>query len=621
MPGLSPPEDGQRIPGLGKGQLSASTGDPVPGGLPVMMNIRGVSRRAMGLVALLVSPAMAVAQISENVRLAASDGSAGDVFGESIAMSGDIAVVGAHDDDDHGINSGSVYIYRQVRDQWVEEAKLTASDGTPGDRFGAFLAIDHSTILVGAPGDPFSLNANGAAYVYQHVDGVWIEQSKLVASDGVPGDEFGRVAIDGDTAIVSAISDDDAGYDAGSVYVFERTNGLWAQEAKLVAGDGAAGDQFGRIAIDGDTIVVGAANDDIDEVDEGSVYIFQRMNDGWHEEAKLVIADAAMSDQFGSSVAIDGNTVVAGAIGDDENGENSGAAYIFNRTNGEWEQHSRIVASNGAAHDAFGRVAIAGHTILVAAPRTRTASDTAALIYVFAERNGIWSEESVVTVGVAGAVDGFDVPALNGNRFVAGAGGSKEKGPRSGSAVVFSIDDIEFDGVADVVDNCPTRFNPDQLDSNGDGYGDACVDPTVMVASSVNLDRTVIVGADASINKTVRVGANSFVGNEVYLRKGVRVGEDVDIGDGAVLKTDIEIGNAASIGPGVRIERGAFVGPGVVIGANARIGKDAVICASARVGENVRIGNNKIVTANAFDSTAAVHDSIGGRAPTPSDCG
>jgi carbonic anhydrase/acetyltransferase-like protein (isoleucine patch superfamily) len=558
------------------------------------------------------------AQIFEDARLLASDGASGDIFGSATAISGNTAVVGAGYDDDNGQDSGSAYIFSRIRDSWIEEAKLTASDGSAGDRFGDFVAIDGDVVVVGALGDPFRRNHLGAAYIYERSGDAWIERAKLVANDGEPGDAFGRVAIDGDTVVVSAMLDDDRGFDSGSAYVFTRNGSRWTQQAKLLASDGVAGDHFGRIAIDGDTIMVGATGDDHDRVDGGSVYVFTRDNAVWTEQAKLTAGDALDYDHFGWSIAIQDDTAVIGAVGVDEYGHNSGAAYVFRRQNDAWTEQAKLAASNGVAGDGFGRVAISGHKVLVAAPRNRVGSAKVAATYIFTESDGEWIEQASVEAGISSPDDGFGAPAIFGETFLVGAGGNMENGPRAGSAYVYSVVDFEFDGILDDVDNCPTLFNPDQQDSNGDGYGDACVDPSVTVSGNSDVDRTAIVGAYAKIKKNVRVGANTRVGSEVDLRKGVNVGEFVEIGDGAILNKDIKVGDAASIGPGARIGSGVFVGAGTVIGANSVIGKGTVICDSAEIAANSEIGKYSFVSA--ITPRAGMRDDTEGLAPNPADC-
>ncbi len=574
------------------------------------------------ILATLIATA-ANAQIVEDVNLIASDGAAGDLFGSDSDISRNTVIVGARYDDDNGINSGSVYIYKRDGQAWNEQTKLIASDGVSGDRFGDFVALDRDTALIGSPGDPYELNSAGAAYVFHYARGTWTEQAKLVASDGELGDEFGQVAIDGNTAVISAQSDDDNGFDSGSVYVFKRSRGTWTEQAKLLASDGAPGDQFGRIAIDDKTIVVGATNVDYGEVglDAGSAYIFALQGDTWTEQAKLTASDAAAGDSFGSTVAINGDTVVIGAIGDDQNGNNSGAAYVFTRSNGVWTEQAKLTASDAAANDGFGRVAINGKVILISAPRNADKGSRTSTAYVFAQTNGNWIERAKVTTGYGAPSDGFGAPAMAGKSFIVGAAINKDNGRQLGSAYVFSLTDAEFDGIIDERDNCPTEFNPDQVDSNGDGFGDACVDPSVMISSNVDVDRTVTVGADARFKKDVTVGANTSVGSNVYLKKGVNVGEDVNIGDGAKLNKDIEIGDAASIGPGVTMGRNVFVGPGSVIGANSVIGQDTVICGAAEIGPNSDIGKNNFVSTLTILSPASVHNGIEGPAPDPFDCG
>ena len=164
------------------------------------------------------------------------------------------------------------------------------------------------------------------------------QRAKLTATDGAAGDLFGgSVSIDGDTMVIGAYKDDDKGLNSGSAYVFTRdtTGGItsgWTQVAKLTADDGAAGDYFGRsVSIDGDTVVIGAYGDDDDGSNSGSAYVFTRntpgdLASGWTQVAKLTAADGAAGDQFGGSVAINSDTMVIGAWRD-----NSGSAYVFSK--------------------------------------------------------------------------------------------------------------------------------------------------------------------------------------------------------------------------------------------------------------------------------------------------
>ncbi len=243
-------------------------------------------RRTAGVlvVCLLVlgaAPPPAAAQC-ESAKLLAFDGAGGDSFGFSVSISGDVAVVGAPFDDDNGGNSGSAYIFRFNGVSWVQEAKLTASDGAVSDLFDV------------------------------------------------------SVSISGDVAVVGAVGDGDNGDFSGSAYVFVKDPGGWVdmtQTAKLTTSDGAASDFFGAsVSISGDVAVIGALGGDTIDLNTGEAYIFEKPPGGWvdmPQTAILFALDAASNDQLGFSVSISGDVAVVGAIGDDDNGDDSGSAYVY----------------------------------------------------------------------------------------------------------------------------------------------------------------------------------------------------------------------------------------------------------------------------------------------------
>ncbi|MBI4703474.1 MAG: FG-GAP repeat protein [Deltaproteobacteria bacterium] len=210
-------------------------------------------------------------------KLLASDGAAEDWFGYSVSLSGDTALVGAHQEDDNGNDSGSAYVFVRSGASWTEQAKLLASDGAADDWFGYSVSLSGDTALVGAYGDDDKDKERGSAYVFIRNGASWTEQAKLVASDGHDGDQLGiSVSLSGDTALVGAYHDNDNGKDSGSVYVFIRNGASWTEQAKLVASDGASGDEFGfSVSFSGDTALVGAYYDNDNGKDSGSAYVFQ----------------------------------------------------------------------------------------------------------------------------------------------------------------------------------------------------------------------------------------------------------------------------------------------------------------------------------------------------------
>jgi len=214
-----------------------------------------------------------------------------------------------------------------------------------------------------------------------------VPETRLLAADGVAYGFLGSaVAIDGDLAAVGAYGDDDRGARSGSAYVFERSNGVWTQTAKLNAEDAEQGDYFGwSVAISGDRIVVGASRDDDAGAYSGSSYLFERESGGWCQTAKLTAGDAAASDGFGESVAIFGTNIVVGAYQDADCGQYSGSAYVFRKAGAGWVQSGKLVASDGAAGDRLGySVALDGHDALCGAwYATRNLLTACGAAYVF----------------------------------------------------------------------------------------------------------------------------------------------------------------------------------------------------------------------------------------------
>jgi len=286
----------------------------------------------------------------------ASDGGGGDSFGFSVAISGDYALVGAYGDD-VGANSdqGSAYVFVRSGSSWTLQAKLTASDGATSDDFGNSVAISGDYALVGAYADDVGANSNqGSAYVFVRSGSSWTQQARLTASDGAASDLFGiSVAISGDYALVGANGDNSgANLNQGSAYVFVRGGGTWTQQARLTASDGAAFDSFGNsVALSGDYALVGASFDDVGaNSDQGSAYVFVRSGSSWTQQAKLTASDGAAFDSFGNSVALSGDYALVGAFSDDVGANpDQGSAHLFKRNGVNWSL-VRAVTDNSPAN-------------------------------------------------------------------------------------------------------------------------------------------------------------------------------------------------------------------------------------------------------------------------------
>ncbi|MBN2447383.1 MAG: hypothetical protein JXO22_11685 [Phycisphaerae bacterium] len=320
----------------------------------------------------------------KEAKLKASDGSAVDLLGFSVDVDGDAAIAGAYGEDDKGSEAGAAYIFRQNAGNWPQQAKLLASDGAAGDQFGYSVAIAGDYAIVGSPQDDDDGSGSGSAYVFFFNGANWIQQAKLTASDGGASDGFGyAVALDGDAAVIGAYRDDDTGYDAGAAYVFRRSGTSWTQESKLLVEDGNAYDHLGTaLAISGDVIVVCASDSDFANSGDGQAYVFRFSNSSWIEEARLRQYDNPSSANLGSAVAIEDGIIVVGAHA--ATAERTGAAYVMLYNGQYWTYAGQLGASDATDNAYFGHaVAIANQRVLVGAPQDGEYGDFAGALYAF----------------------------------------------------------------------------------------------------------------------------------------------------------------------------------------------------------------------------------------------
>ena len=356
-------------------------------------------------------------------KLRASDGSAVDYFGCSTSLSGSIAAIGAWGDDDRGNNSGSIYIFENGGAGWTETTKLTALDGAAGDEFGQCVSISGTTVIGGAQWDDDRGNYSGAAYVFEETEGGWTQAAKLLGTDTAAGDLFGSgVSVCDTLVLIGAPWDDDCGSFSGSAYVFQRSGTTWSQVAKLTASDGAEWDQFGEcVYLDGTTAIIGAYGDDDCGDYTGSAYVFEKSGSSWSSGFRLTASYRAGGDSFGSSACLDGSIAIVGARGDDDCGGSSGAAYIFEDNGTAWVQTAKLIASDAAAGDQFGcSVFIEGARAFVGAYHDDDCGLGSGSVYVFEKSGVAWTQIAKLTAsdGEAGDYFGHDVSACNGTILV-----------------------------------------------------------------------------------------------------------------------------------------------------------------------------------------------------------
>jgi hypothetical protein len=267
------------------------------------------------------------------------------------------------------VTQGSAYIFERVDTTWVQKAKVTASDGAAGDGFGSSVAVSGDHALIGAyTADVGSNKDQGQAYAFSRAGGEWREQARLIAPDGAGGDNFGQsVAVAGKTAIVGSPADDVGDNDgAGSAYVFTLVDRAWTLEEHLTPSK-PADDAFGfSVGVSGDIAVAGAVGS---EGSKGAAYVFSREDSIWTEQARLTALDGVGGDEFGRSAAVSGDTIVVGAQRD-STGTNAqqGSAYVFTRQAGLWTEQKKLVAADGGVSDLFGvSASISRGTVMVGA--------------------------------------------------------------------------------------------------------------------------------------------------------------------------------------------------------------------------------------------------------------
>jgi hypothetical protein len=381
---------------------------------------------AVGALVLFASPAPASA-LSEQDMLEATDGTAIDLFGSSVSVSGTTAIVGSPQDEVEGVtdNSGSAYVFTSSGPVWAQQQKLIAADGVNQDFFGYAVAVSGDTAVVGAYGDDIGFSAQGSAYVYVRSAGVWTLQQKLIAADADTGDRFGwSVAVAGNTIVVGAQTDSAGGsFSQGSAYVYTRSGTVWTEQQKLVAADGTSSDQFGEsVAVVGDTAVVGAVRDNFDQ---GSAYVFTRSGTLWTQQQKLNATDAATNDGFGISVGVAGNTAVVGAYRDVVGGLfDKGSAYVFTRSGTVWTQQQKLTASDGLDNDRFGSsVAVNGDTAAVGASWDHVGANAdQGTAYLFTRSGTVWTEQQHLIASDGADSDHFgNSVALTGDTALVGA--------------------------------------------------------------------------------------------------------------------------------------------------------------------------------------------------------
>lgn len=362
-------------------------------------------------------------------KLAPADGRLGDGFGYAVAISGDTALVGSWSADlPMKADAGAAYVYIRVAGFWSQQAKIVASDAALGDLFGISVALDGDTAVVGAMSATIGGKMQaGAAYVFTRAGTVWTQQAKLVASDGDTKAFFGiSAAVHGDTAVIGAdLANVGATVQAGAAYVFTRAGAAWTQQAKLTASDATAQAYFGNaVSFNGQTALIGAYYMLVGgKTFAGAAYVFTRAGTVWTQQARLVAADVGAGDNFGISVSVNADTALVGAYRANVDGKSrAGAAYVFVRAGTAWTQQAKLTGSAPDDNAEFGRsVSIVDNLAVVGAPFPSYIEVTG-YAYVFTRDGTTWTQESLVIPNDTNEGSEFGTAvSLSGMTFIVGS--------------------------------------------------------------------------------------------------------------------------------------------------------------------------------------------------------
>lgn len=420
------------------------------------------------LMLLLVLGTLLSQDFNEIQKILASDGAEDDIFGGSVCISGDYAIVGALNDDDYGSNSGSAYIFKNVAGNWTQIKKILPSEGADNVRFGLRVSISGNYAFVSTYE---ILGFEGTVYVFYKDEGGadnWGQKTKIVSTDSTDSGNFGNsICVYGDKLIVGARTYENR----GAAYIFYKDEGgidNWGEKAKLTLTDTIPGHFYGTsVKIDTDYAVVTAI---ADSSYHGAAFVYHKNEggpDNWGEYAKLTATDGEDYDYFGSSASIWGNYIAIGADSDDDNGVHAGAVYIYKNIEGTWSQIKKILASDGIDHDNFGSsLSMSNEYIVVGAYANDYSKGKA---YIFNRDEGgtdNWGEQAILYASDAAWGDYFgNSVSMTNDYILIAASADDDNGSDSGSIYIFDkptsgIDIVTIPNNNELEQNYPNPFNP-----------------------------------------------------------------------------------------------------------------------------------------------------------------
>lgn len=403
--------------------------------------------------------------------LSPAGGITGSRFGLSVDIYGDYALVGSPGRQSFPFTPGEAYVFKRENGVWREQAKLTPSDSHHGDFFGIGVALSEDVAMVTA-GTTATGAPPGRVYIFSRDGENWNEQQTLTGSGGGPGDMFGSsISIDGDTVLIGApIETVDANPWQGAAYVFQRIDGLWEEQARLLDDDAGVGEIFygGAVALNGDTALITSPYETVDgNAGQGSVHVFVQENDNWELRTKLVLPDGSAEDWFGTSLALQNDIALIGAPAALGSGR-MGAAYIFERSGDNWSQPFELLSSLGTTvGETYGeRVLLLDDIAVVSEPQANVDDIKQGAVHVFRANGGVWSQEALLNASDGTPTHSFGgTMAITEGELLVGAQGAMVHNVSQGAAYFFadiepSPDNAMLEGVVQGLGHCDADVLP-----------------------------------------------------------------------------------------------------------------------------------------------------------------
>ena len=389
-------------------------------------------------------------------KLLAADAAQYDYFGLSVAVKGDTAIVGAYGKSDLARNAGAAYVFTRNAGSWTQQARLGTSTPLIDAYLGATVATNGSYTAAGAPYASVGAQNDGVVYLFSNA--TWQQQTILLPNDPDLLSQFGSaLAINNNTLFVGAPMHDSFGVNAGAVYVFAFDGLSWVQRQKLIGADTVPGDRFGSaLALNDNWLAVSAPLHSSPGGPGGAVYLFQFDGVSWVQRYKVGAPDTIAGDRFGSALALDDGWLAVSAPLHRFVGSASGAVYLFEFNGTAWAQRQKLVASDTAGSDQFGSaLALENRRLVVGAPLHNSNGPASGAVYIFERATTTWIERAKLIGSDTNAGDrlGGSI-SIDGNTILVGAYGDTAAGPATGAAYVFA--EVTGSGVTNIPSPSPT---------------------------------------------------------------------------------------------------------------------------------------------------------------------